>query len=55
MIDRASILAWNEQAPWTDLAMVEQDLIISCALYISVRRVVTSSTFRWLSKAGNWT
>lgn len=32
MIDRASILAWNEQAPWTDLAMVEQDLIISCAL-----------------------
>lgn len=27
MIDRASIMAWAEQAPWTDPAMVEQDLI----------------------------
>jgi len=25
MIDRASIMAWAEQAPWTDPAMVEQD------------------------------
>lgn len=32
MIDRASILQWNEQAPWGDPAMVEQDLIISRAL-----------------------
>lgn len=32
MIDRASIMAWNEQAPWTDSAMVEQDLIICKAL-----------------------
>lgn len=32
MIDRASIMAWNEQAPWTDPAMVEQDLIICKAL-----------------------
>ena len=32
MIDRASILAWNEQAPWTEPAMVEQDLIICKAL-----------------------
>lgn len=32
MIDRASIMAWSEFAPWTDLAMVEQDLIICRAL-----------------------
>ena len=32
MIDRASILAWNETAPWTEPAMVEQDLIICRAL-----------------------
>lgn len=32
MIDRASIMAWNEFAPWTDPAMVEQDLIICRAL-----------------------
>ena len=32
MIDRASIMAWNEFVPWSDLAMVEQDLIISRAL-----------------------
>lgn len=32
MIDRASIMAWNEQAPWTEPAMVEQDLIICKAL-----------------------
>lgn len=32
MIDRASIMAWNEHAPWTDPAMVEQDLIICRAL-----------------------
>ncbi len=28
MIDRASIMAWNEQAPWTEPAMVEQDLVM---------------------------
>lgn len=33
MIDRASIMAWAEHAPWTDFAMVEQDLIICRALY----------------------
>lgn len=32
MIDKASIMAWNEHAPWTDFAMVEQDLIICRAL-----------------------
>ena len=32
MIDKASIMAWNEFVPWSDLAMVEQDLIISRAL-----------------------
>lgn len=32
MIDRASIMTWNEQAPWTEPAMVEQDLIICKAL-----------------------
>lgn len=32
MIDRASILAWNEHTPWTDMVMVEQDLIICRAL-----------------------
>lgn len=32
MIDRASIMAWAEHAPWTDFAMVEQDLIICRAL-----------------------
>lgn len=32
MIDRSSIMAWNEHAPWTDPAMVEQDLIICRAL-----------------------
>ena len=29
---RAAIMAWNEQAPWTEPAMVEQDLIICKAL-----------------------
>ena len=32
MIERNSIIEWSEQAPWTDLAMVEQDLIICRAL-----------------------
>ena len=32
MIDRASIMAWNAQAPWTEPAMIEQDLIICKAL-----------------------
>ena len=33
--DRQSfIMAWNEFVPWTDFAMVEQDLIISRALVI---------------------
>ena len=32
MIDRTSILAWNAVAPWTEPAMVEQDLIICRAL-----------------------
>ncbi len=32
MIDKASIIAWNEFVPWSDFAMVEQDLIISRAL-----------------------
>ena len=32
MIDRTSILEWSTQAPWTEPAMVEQDLIICRAL-----------------------
>lgn len=32
MIDRASIMAWNEHAPWIEPFMVEQDLIICRAL-----------------------
>lgn len=32
MIDGASIMAWNAQAPWTEPAMIEQDLIICKAL-----------------------
>ncbi len=32
MIDKSSIMSWSEFAPWTDYAMVEQDLIISRAL-----------------------
>lgn len=32
MINRASILTWNEQVPWEDPAKVEQDLIISRSL-----------------------
>ena len=32
MIDRASIMEWNEFVPWNDFAMVEQDLIICRAL-----------------------
>lgn len=32
MIDRASIMAWNAQAPWIEPAMIEQDLIICKAL-----------------------
>lgn len=32
MIDIPSIRAWNEEFPWKDKAMVEQDLIISRAL-----------------------
>lgn len=32
MIDRMSILEWNEHAPWTEPVMVEQDLIICRAL-----------------------
>jgi len=32
MIDRASIMACNEQATWTEPSMIEQDLIICKAL-----------------------
>lgn len=32
MIDRSSIMAWNAVAPWSDMAMVEQDLVICRAL-----------------------
>lgn len=32
MIDRSSIMAWNAVAPWSDMGMVEQDLIICRAL-----------------------
>lgn len=32
MIDRASIMQWNEHAPWIYPSMVEQDLIICRAL-----------------------
>ena len=32
MIDRRSIMMWNEFVPWTDYAMIEQDLIICRAL-----------------------
>ena len=32
MIDRSSIMAWNAVSPWSDMAMVEQDLIICRAL-----------------------
>lgn len=32
MIDRASILAWSEHAPWSEPFMIEQDLIICKAL-----------------------
>ena len=32
MIDRSSILEWNAVAPWSDIVMVEQDLIICRAL-----------------------
>ena len=32
MVDRSSIMAWNAVAPWSDMAMVEQDLIICRAL-----------------------
>ena len=32
MIDRSSIMAWNAIAPWSDMAMVEQDLVICRAL-----------------------
>ena len=32
MVNRASIMAWNEHAPWIEPAMVEQDLIICRAL-----------------------
>lgn len=32
MIDRSSIMAWNEFVPWADYAMIEQDLIICRAL-----------------------
>ena len=32
MIDRASIMEWNEQVPWKESAMVEQDLLICRSL-----------------------
>ena len=32
MIDRASLLAWSEHAPWSEPFMIEQDLIICKAL-----------------------
>ena len=48
MIDRASIMAWNEFVPWTDYAMVEQDLIISRALvdiFSDVKAFILAKTF----------
>jgi len=32
MIDKSTIIEWNEQAPWIYATMVEQDLIICKAL-----------------------
>ena len=32
MIERSAIMAWNAVAPWSNMAMVEQDLIICRAL-----------------------
>jgi len=32
MINRASLLSWEQQVPWPDPLMVEQDLIICKAL-----------------------
>lgn len=32
MIDIASIMEWNEQVPWKESAMVEQDLLICRSL-----------------------
>ena len=33
MIPRSAITHWNQQVPWEDIANVEQDLIITRALY----------------------
>lgn len=35
MIERASILEWNEQVPWQEYAMVEQDLLI-CRCLVAI-------------------
>ena len=32
MIPQADIVAWRRVAPWADDGMVEQDLVLSCAL-----------------------
>lgn len=32
MVIKSAIQQWREQAPWTDVANIEQDLIISRAL-----------------------
>ena len=32
MIERSAIMAWNAVAPWSNMAMVEQDLLICRAL-----------------------
>jgi hypothetical protein len=35
MINRESILLWNEQVPWEDHAKVEQDLLI-CRCLVAI-------------------
>lgn len=48
MIPRAYITAWRKQAPWTDDALVEQDLVLSRALVemFSVEEVAAQLAFR---------
>jgi len=48
VIPRADIIAWQEQAPWGDLAQVEQDLVLSRAIVELFRdpRAVARLAFR---------
>ncbi len=44
MIGQDSVLAWRSMAPWRDLALVEQDLVLSRALVELFNRPLVRET-----------